>query len=579
MGFYGNVSNAGKTNMVFDKIYSSRADMAANCEEDGVYAGRYVLIEYERKSPDDTIHTIYAPASSNKNLNQVYTNIDCTTLLEKPEVGAIYRLIRVDNGTITLNEYYFYDGQSYNSLAEFDGKTPSSQLPGGASPEANYILNFNRDKLLYGNIRGYDSTVWMKSFYTSGKEIGKGYYINIAELNSVVPSFGITVDAPTTVPTGPYFDEDSTNIYYDLHLQPSWGLRVKKKAADDKSDVKINYQTWDDVQGKITEELNIDGAIYFNKDGFNPKKVSKDTTTDSITITPSPSGKLYNGKVENDVYDLSIQLPSIGNIMSDVWDIVHGPSRKDSKVEKDKSGNRIYSLCGLLKSFKDIKDGDIPYKQEEDGSFVGMTPQGDRTWIDASVKSEGEGDDLEHNFKIIHKTKFSDSNNPSNKALSPVSLSIGGSASIPYPKFDNAGHISGSTSFQLNLSDTLSKYALDSTKTGKITKEDTLTSAFNKLENADCMTITSDDIEAWDALKQAACMNITSDQITAWDKPADWEAQEGSTAIINKPTNLITTDYSFTYGDTTKNLQDIITDLLNRISTLEAANTTPPVTE
>lgn len=600
MGFYGNVSNVGKTNMVFDKIYSSRADMVAHCDGDGVYAGRYVLIEYEQLSPDDTIYTIYAPASSSGTFNQAYADIDCTVLFEGAEKGAIYRLIRVDNGTITLNEYYFYDGQSYNSLAEFDGKTPSSQLPGGTSPEANYIINFNKDKLLYGNIRGYDSTVWMKTFYTDGEKAGKGYYINIAELNSVVPSFGITVDAPTAIPKGPYFDKDSTNIYYDLHLQPSWGFRVKKVVdndeSGDKSDVKINYQAWNEAEGKIKEEPNVDGAIYFNSAGFNRGTASKDEeTTDSIKIIPSKSGKLYNGKAEEDIYDLSIQLPSIGNMMSDVWDIVHGPSRQDYSVETDKEGNRIYSLRGLLKSFENIVDGDIPYKCEEDGSFVGMTPQGD-SWIGAEVSENNS----KHNFKITHKTKFSDSNNPSNKALLSVDLNIGENVTIPYLRYDNAGHVSEETNFTLNLPNPLSKYELDETKKGTISKGDTLISAFNKLENATCMTITSDkiatwdgltqadcmditsaDIEAWNALKQADCMTITSNDITTWNKPADWEAQEGSTAIINKPTNLITTDHSFTYGDTTKNLQDIITDLLNRISVLEEGqtNATPPTTE
>jgi hypothetical protein len=47
MGFYGNISNVGRTNMVFDRIYSSRQAMDANAAKDGVYAGRYVLVEYD----------------------------------------------------------------------------------------------------------------------------------------------------------------------------------------------------------------------------------------------------------------------------------------------------------------------------------------------------------------------------------------------------------------------------------------------------------------------------------------------------------------------------------------------------
>ena len=43
----------------------------------------------------------------------------------------------------------------------------------------------------------------------------------VAELNSVVPTFDITVDAPTVTPIAPHWDSDTSNVYYKLHLQPS----------------------------------------------------------------------------------------------------------------------------------------------------------------------------------------------------------------------------------------------------------------------------------------------------------------------------------------------------------------------
>jgi len=47
MGFYGHLSNIQKTSMTFDRIYPNRATMDDMADGDGVYAGRYVLIEYE----------------------------------------------------------------------------------------------------------------------------------------------------------------------------------------------------------------------------------------------------------------------------------------------------------------------------------------------------------------------------------------------------------------------------------------------------------------------------------------------------------------------------------------------------
>jgi hypothetical protein len=39
----------------------------------------------------------------------------------------------------------------------------------------------------------------------------------VAELNSVVPTFTISADAPTLAPIAPHFDEVSNNTYYELH--------------------------------------------------------------------------------------------------------------------------------------------------------------------------------------------------------------------------------------------------------------------------------------------------------------------------------------------------------------------------
>ena len=91
--------------------------------------------------------------------------------------------------------------------------------------KSNHLLNFNIDASKYPTSRGYDSTVWQKSYVD-----GKAKYVMIAELNSVVPILDVSADAPTLAPVMPHFDKDSTNIYYKLHMQPTWGFRIK--AAD-----------------------------------------------------------------------------------------------------------------------------------------------------------------------------------------------------------------------------------------------------------------------------------------------------------------------------------------------------------
>jgi len=47
MGFYGNIANTSKTTFSFDLIYSSRWQMDKAAETDGVFLGRYVLVQYD----------------------------------------------------------------------------------------------------------------------------------------------------------------------------------------------------------------------------------------------------------------------------------------------------------------------------------------------------------------------------------------------------------------------------------------------------------------------------------------------------------------------------------------------------
>ena len=57
MGFYGNITNTSKTTFSFDIIYSSRLLMDDNADTDGVFLGRYVLVDYD----EEPIKAYYNP--------------------------------------------------------------------------------------------------------------------------------------------------------------------------------------------------------------------------------------------------------------------------------------------------------------------------------------------------------------------------------------------------------------------------------------------------------------------------------------------------------------------------------------
>ena len=209
----------------------------------------------------------------------------------------------------TYVEYWMYTGSNWKELT-----FTTDSIYFESKGDTNYLTNFAIDVAAYGTSRGYDSTVWQK-VYTSGREA----YVMVAELNSVVPTFDLSADAPSLIPITPHFDSDSTNVYYKLHQQAAWGIRTKAASnshigveikqdgstsgfpstilSDDSviypsdattqwrgdfynptTDEKkhgyynIKSSNWDTF--KEYDNSLIPAAIYFNLDGFNPNSVA-----------------------------------------------------------------------------------------------------------------------------------------------------------------------------------------------------------------------------------------------------------------------------------------------------------------
>jgi hypothetical protein len=268
MGFYGHITNIQKTSMTFDKIYSNRTAMDAGVNSDGVYAGRYVLVEYNNpldptllagvvqfdgmlypippaRDPsswkdDDKDPT--SPTSYLVKLDplQVKSDIEADVAdgFIKPGITVVcpvdFNLVIVQTeegdkkvSAMSRKQYFKTSGSvttkmSYNLLYNYkdqcfqmdesntrEEKTGCSYLEinyssittDSEAADANYLINFNIDISNYNNARGYDSTVWQKTYAD-----GKPKYVMIAELNSVVPILDVAADAPTLDPIMPHFD-------------------------------------------------------------------------------------------------------------------------------------------------------------------------------------------------------------------------------------------------------------------------------------------------------------------------------------------------------------------------------------
>lgn len=414
MGFYGNITNTSRTQFQFDKIYPSRAEMDAGTYTDGIYAGRYVLVEYDSDVHQSSFYQVWIKDNDEDKGMYGSPNFEEETAIwinSKPNerkgtvllTGAIVFTAKVDkeNNKYTDTVYYQITGSSGLLTKEQYKQVTSDKtlLPDGTeSTVANYIKNYAIDNEVYQASRGYDSTVWQKTYIDNVEK-----YIMIAELNSVVPTFDVSADAPTVEPITPHFDTQSTDLYYKLHWQSAWGMRVAegklpndvesggitsskdpehgKYPSDENvsySKVKYNSDT-KEVEEDEQSKISYNGAIYYNKAGFEDNKHTyyNGSFKDKISVKPTGiSGTLYNQHgnsieltAQPDIQEISIILPSLGNALCDIWDKVYG-------YDPENQNNRYRDI-----GWKDAKDINVNFAgkpvpdkgAQGDGSLGGMT--------------------------------------------------------------------------------------------------------------------------------------------------------------------------------------------------------------
>lgn len=432
MGFYGNITNTSKTNFVFDKIYTNRKAMDENISKDGIFIGRYVLIEYGEITNDSFIRA-YLINNKFYTTNTEDTNTEILYTADKNKVKDRYITNGIVIYTIIKNNknedvYTYYECNGGEFIEEEGIYRPTfSETPGTDIKNDPYFYNFNQDKAVekYGGTRsrGYDGTVWVKSSVNNEVK-----YVNIAELNSVVPSFEMVADAPTMSPILPHFDTASNNVYYKLHWQPAWGMRIAE-AKEKNGKIYSDYETswsqeiynpetgetsiqWYDpiakswkLESELTEIPTIKADIYFNHAAFDSQVGESDIhgvvrgIDNYIGITPDGlSGNEYNlhdgtsnTEPQVDTQQIHINLPAIGNMMSEAWDIIHGKKRDNSTVD---------SLQGRLNFFKDeIAHNEIPIQSSEtEGYLVGSV-------INGATNYESSGEYIKDNILDVSLTK------------------------------------------------------------------------------------------------------------------------------------------------------------------------------
>lgn len=459
MGFYGNITNTSKTTFTFDKIYSNRLQMDNSCTSDGIFLGRYVLVEYG------------LPATQ-----YLVGYLDNKIMYDDPSDRSDSHIILCENGKLVKvkrsNQWYLYVGNvTASGTKEWKYLT---RITNDRVDDEQYNLNYQIDYPVYG--RGYDSTVWIKQ-YINNQET----YVQIAELNTVVPNFSIY----PLLPQDPYVAVDDSNIIYQpgkYYYYDETDSHYKLDNNDTKTEGRVYYLeselgpaiTTDQSSTNLLYKLRVptnfqldldDNNIYYNKEGFNKAKRSYDNTTENtINYKLSQSGYRFYYNVEQDNvvgepiedgYDrksLVVKLPALGNAVCDTYDLLYGQNRDDSATNFDKTNikgalntlNRKMSLDKLdtnkLIYFSTETDNDI-----NDNYMKSATIEGDNLIsVDANIEKNSGVIKITHNNLDVSKASKSYGKD--------VDFGTFGS-SIKLPKLftDRAGHIVKEETFSVSI--------------------------------------------------------------------------------------------------------------------------------
>lgn len=470
MGFYGNITNTSKTTFTFDKIYSNRLQMDNSCTSDGIFLGRYVLVEYG------------LPATQ-----YIVGYLDNKIMYDDPSDRSESHIILCENGKLVKvkrnNQWYLYVGNvTASGTKEWKYLT---RITNDRVDDEQYNLNYQIDYPVYG--RGYDSTVWIKQ-YINNQET----YVQIAELNTVVPNFAIY----PLLPQDPYVAIDDASVVYQpdkYYYYDKTDSHYKLDHSETKTEGRIYYLesqivpavTSDESSTNLLYKLRVptnfqldldDNNIYYNKEGFSKTKRSRDNETENaINYKLSQSGYkfYYNAEADNvtgepieDGYDrksLVVKLPALGNAVCDTYDLLYGQNRNDSATNFDKTNikgalNTLNKKMSLdkLETNKLIYFSTETDKNINDNYMKSATIEGDNLIsVDADIEKNSGVIKLTHNdadSKKATKNIGGDSN-------STIVPEFGGFFTIPKISVDRAGHVVNESKFTVSLPDLTTKYA------------------------------------------------------------------------------------------------------------------------
>ena len=339
MSLYGNIKRIDDSVFKFDRIYTSRAEMDEKTSSDGVYIGRYVLVEYGERY-------FSKPTSTPGQYEQVERSINNLNVANPEEIGSLKEgvdyIVTSDVEPVAKKRYYTKSlentlliGAPYIGAEEADPN--DDRIISSFDPDVTYYefpgLYAERaaaDIEKYHST--FDSTVWLK-IYTGGTE----KYIMVAELNALIPHLKL---APIKTLKYKNIDNaDEVNLAeeaYDVNNEKIVGgtqYGIKSEFVDPYfsrlQDTELTYEMF--VPKPL--ELNVnDNTLKFDRNGFNIVYSEREVIDSDnpqgqenyIHWVPDGLDKNFVNETEIGSKTLYMNLPAFGKAIHDLYDLLYG---------------------------------------------------------------------------------------------------------------------------------------------------------------------------------------------------------------------------------------------------------------
>lgn len=342
---YGMGFDVPDSAFTFDKVYKSRKEMDDNARTDNVFINRYVLVEYG----ETPIQGYY--------IDGLFYEDPYKERLIEPTYFNTYQDISPE----PVNQYVFYIW-SQNKYIQ------------STNSEYTYEHNMMVDKEAYG--QNYDSTIWMKTY---DEMYNKVLYTQIAELNAKTPNLYLQAHLP-----GHYTDlyiQQMGNDYY-VHYPSNWIYAIGTSFMLGEKDVpnilfsdvivsqrkgKLEMINGVEIFKEAREPDKYYSKIFYNQQGMLRRDISCISKQENfIGFRLASSGKTYidgwgNKIIGQDTLALEVNLPIIGDLISEVRDIVFGVKKSGPRKGEEWLAPDPNNKDTLMYQPYDLQVGDTRY--------------------------------------------------------------------------------------------------------------------------------------------------------------------------------------------------------------------------